>query len=398
MDGGTVRESMPLLIHTCNSAVPTADSERGHPTCLVRPQFHMMFRNLRRSRLPRMVLVSVVAFASFASADTRDRKSLADKHAPAGVMGDHLHDKGEWMVEYRYMNTYMDGNRIEKTDVSDADAIGPPGPPPGIVVDGIRTNAAATPTKMTREMHMANIMYGATDDVTLYTMVMLPSLTMDHIRGDAITPRGSEFTTHNSGFGDTAFGALFRLCSTCNHDWILNLGCSVPTGDIYRETAIPTGGASLQPLSYPMRLGSGTFNFRPGLTYRRYWDWFSWGAQIQTDLPIGRNYRGYSVSDEFRINSWTSVLLTDYWSVSWRGQHLWRTAYDGEDLDAPDLAISTNVEEFRGGYWYSLGLGTQVLWKGHYFNVEAVPTLYQNLDGIQLETDFAVIASWSKTW
>ena len=282
-----------------------------------RPRFHSMFhRFLRALCLSTAGLLLSLVAAPSTHADSWDRKKLADKHAPAGIMGDHLHEKGEWMVEYRYMSMYMDGNRIGKNDISDLDAIGAAGPPAGIVVDGIRTNAGATPTEMTMEMHMAHIMYGATDNVTLYTMLMLPSLTMDHLRGDANPPRGSEFTTHNSGFGDTAFGALLRLHSTCDQDLILNLGCTVPTGDIYRETSIPTSGASLQPLPYPMRLGSGTFNARPGITYRRFWDWYSWGAQFQTDLPIGHNYRGYSVSNEFRFNSWTSVLLTDNWSVS----------------------------------------------------------------------------------
>lgn len=314
-------------------------------------------------------------------------------------MGDHLHEKGEWMVEYRYMVMSMEDNRIGDATVSDQAALGPAGPPPGIVVEGVRTNAGATPTQMTMEMHMTHLMYGASDDVTLYTMLMLPSLTMDHIRGDG-NPAGRDtgFTTHNSGFGDTAFGALLRLYSTESYDLIFNLGCSVPTGDIFRESSAPTGGLVSQPLPFPMRLGSGTFNARPGATFKYFRDWYSGGVQLQTDLPIGRNYRGYSVGDELRLNSWTSVLLTDNWAVSLRGEHLWRTAYDGEDPDTPDLLISTNVEAFRGGYWYNLGIGTQVMAAGQYINVEFVPTLAQDLDGIQLETDYTFIASWSKAW
>ncbi len=36
----------------------------------------------------------------------------ADGHAPIGVMGDHMHHKGEWMLSYRYMHMDMEGNRI----------------------------------------------------------------------------------------------------------------------------------------------------------------------------------------------------------------------------------------------------------------------------------------------
>ncbi len=338
---------------------------------------------------------SLGCLASVSMADNFDRRALADKHAPAGIMGAHLHDKGEWMVEYKYMNMYMEDNQIGENKVSDATALGtatPVGPPgPGITVDGVTTNRGATPTQMTMEMHMAHIMYGASENVTLYTMAMLPSITMDHTRANY-----TDFTTHNSGFGDTAFGALLRVYSDECQDWIFNLGCSVPTGDIFRETSTPTGSPTAFP--YPMRLGSGTFNARPGLTYRRFHDWYSWGAQFQTDLPIGKNYRGYSVGDEFRFNSWTSVLLTDNLSVSLRGEHLWRTEYDGQDPAANGTLISTNVEQFRGGYWYNLGLGAQYLYHGHYLNAEFVPTISQDLNGIQLETDYAFIASWSKSF
>ncbi|MDM4016827.1 transporter [Roseiconus lacunae] len=348
--------------------------------------------------LRKLTFALAVASASVGVA-AEGRKSLADKHGPAGIMGDHLHEPGEWMVEYKFMLMSMEDNLIGKDKVSDAEAIGPPGMPAGINVDGVMTNAGAAPTNMTMEMHMLHVMYGYNEDVTLYSMLMLPSLTMDHIRGD-MNPagRGSSFTTHNSGFGDTSFGALLRMYSDECQDWIANLGCSVPTGDIYRESTIPTGGAASQALPYPMRLGSGTFNFKPGLTYKRFGEWWSLGYQFQTDLPIGRNYRGYSVGDEFRFNSWTSVLLTDNWAVSLRGEHLWRTAFDGEDPATANMVIATNVEDFRGGYWYNIGIGTQFMKAGHYFNFEFVPTVAQDLDGIQLETDYSVIASWSKAW
>ena len=246
------------------------------------------------------LVMCVVGISFTLAADHPGRKGMVDKHAPVGIMGDHLHSQGKWMAEYRYMNMYMEDNRIGTTTVSDATAVGP------TTIGGITTNAGATPTQMTMEMHMIHVMYGATDDVTLYTMLMLPSLTMDHLRGPG-NPlgAGSNFTTHNSGFGDTGFGALLRLYSDCSSDLIMNLGCSVPTGDIYRETSIPTGAPTALP--YPMRLGSGTFNARPGVTFKQYLTNWSWGTQFQTDIPVGRNYRGYSVSDEYRLNTWASV-------------------------------------------------------------------------------------------
>ncbi|MCH1495007.1 MAG: transporter, partial [Rubripirellula sp.] len=58
-------------------------------------------------------LLKIFALTLFTTVATAhdSYRGRADKHAPAGLMGDHLHKTGEWMVEYKYMNMYMDGNR-----------------------------------------------------------------------------------------------------------------------------------------------------------------------------------------------------------------------------------------------------------------------------------------------
>lgn len=320
-------------------------------------------------------------------------RSRADKHAPASLMGDHVHAPGDVMVEYKYMNMYMNGNRAGTTRLGDSEAI-----LWGATSNPV-TNRGASPTEMTMEMHMLHLMYGYDENVTLYTMIMMPSITMDHLRGP-MNPGGpgTPFTTHNSGFGDTTFGALVKLWSDDDDDVILNLAGSVPTGRLFRTTTIPTAGALVQPLPYPMRLGSGTFNARPGLTWKHYYDLGSFGTQLQTDLPIGRNYRDYAVSDEFRLNNWFSFLLLENLATTVRLENLWRTNFDGADPMTPDGVISTNVESFRGGYSLNLGLGTSVLLSGHLLNIEFVPTLHQELNGIQLETDWSMAASWSKSF
>ncbi|MDA8743555.1 transporter [Rubripirellula amarantea] len=340
----------------------------------------------------RLAALIVLALNVASQADDHMR-SRADKHAPAALMGDHIHDPGEWMVEYKYMNMYMDGNRAGSHRLSDAESVAF-----GASSDPV-TNRGASPTAMTHEMHMLHLMRGITEDITLYTMIMMPSITMDHIRGP-MNPAGpgTSFTTHNSGFGDLTIGALLRLYTDVDDDVIFNLGASLPTGDIFRTTSEPTGGAVEQPLPYPMRLGSGTFNARPGITWKHYYQFGSFGTQFQTNLPVGRNYRDYSIGDEFRLNAWYSHLITHNLSTSVRLENLWLTNYDGEDPQSTDALISTNVESFRGGYSLNLGLGIAALVSGHLLNVEFVPTLYQDLDGIQLETDWSIAASWSKSF
>ena len=53
----------------------------------------------------------------------------------------------------------------------------------------------------------------------------------------------------------------------------------------------------------------------------------------------------------------------------------------------------------RGGYWLNFGYG--VMWlagKGHLVNIEAVHPVYQDLNGIQLEQDWTIAASWSRAF
>ena len=94
------------------------------------------------------------------------------------------------MVEYKYMNMYMEDSRRGTTTLSDNAVLGP--------ADPAGRTFPVTPTKMNMEMHMVHLHYGLTDNVTIYMMAMLTANTMDHVNVG-----GARFTTHVSGFDDT---------------------------------------------------------------------------------------------------------------------------------------------------------------------------------------------------
>lgn len=325
------------------------------------------------------------------------RRELADKHAPAGLMGDHFHEVGEWMFEYKFMQMNMDGNRAGTQRLSDTQALafGQGLTPP--------TNVAATPTNMTMDMHMMHVMYGWTENINLYAMLMWSSFEMDHLRATPFPPNaalsGTPFTTQTDSFHDMTVGAVFRLYESDQDDLFFNLGFSLPTGDINNLTTVPTGGAVAQEFPYPMRHGSGTVNIRPSVTYKRFFHFGSFGTQFQTDLPLGKNWDDYSVSNEFRLNAWYSHLLSERFAMSFRVENLWKTNFDGADPDLNPALISTNRPDMRGGYWLNFGYGAMLLLgDGHLFNFEVVHPVYQDLDGIQLEQDWTLWASWSKAF
>jgi len=320
------------------------------------------------------------------------KHNRVDTHAPAHLFGDHAHKQGQWMVEYKYMNMYMDGNRTGTRSLTDQQALDfintvPPGVP------GVNAYMA-TPTSMTMEMHMMHIMYGYTDCITLYVMPMWQVNTMDHLRRNATT-----FRTTNDGFSDFSFGALWKVWENDTDELIFNIGFSAPTGDIDNLTSIPTGSPTEFP--YPMRLGSGTWDARPGVTFKRYWEYWSGGLQAQFDLPLGMNDQDYRMGNEYRLNAWVARILDcdKKLAVTFRTEALFRSNYVGADPNLNPAMISTADPDMRGGEFINFGYGAMYLFReGSRLNFEIAHKVYQRLRGVQLEQDWSLAASWSKSF
>ncbi|MDE2762781.1 MAG: hypothetical protein OXQ94_18130 [Gemmatimonadota bacterium] len=49
--------------------------------------------------------------------------SRPDGHAPIGVMGEHTHERGEWMLSHRFMRMSMAGNRDGTERLETADVL-----------------------------------------------------------------------------------------------------------------------------------------------------------------------------------------------------------------------------------------------------------------------------------
>lgn len=332
--------------------------------------------------------------------------ATANEHAPIGVMGDHLHGKGEFMLSYRYMNMNMEGNRSGTSSLTPTQIattipnrfFGTPGQPPTLRV---------VPTEMSMEMHMFGAMYAPTDDLTLMAMINYLEKDMDHITfaggaGAAILGR---FNTESEGWGDTKLSGLYRLYDDEIHHVHLNLGLSLPTGSI-DETAVvlaPTGATPRLRMPYSMQLGTGTFDLLPGVTYTGRHKQWEWGAQYAAEIRLeSENDEGYSWGDKHSLTTWGSYEWAPWISTSSR-----LTLTTQDDIDGIDPAIVAPVQtadpDNYGGETVELGLGvnlygTQGILKGHRFAVEANMPLYRDLNGPQLETDWTVTAGWQKAF
>jgi len=337
----------------------------------------------------------------FSISGGHDGPIRADGHAPIGVMGDHLHKKGEWMLSYRYMHMDMDGNRIGTRNVSPANIVTTVpnrfSPPPTLRV---------VPLWMTMDMYMFGAMYAPTNNTTLMAMVNYIDKEMRHITFDGpagATPLGF-FTTNSEGFGDTRITALHRLYGDSVHHVHLNLGLSLPTGPITESGAVlsPMNTRPTFRLPYAMQLGTGTFDLLPGLTYTGHMGDFSWGAQFRSEIRLGENDEGYAWGDLYGLTGWLAYEW-DYWiSTSVRLDGWTQDSISGID---PQISgpVQTANPDFYGGeqlfaYFGANMVGQTGIIRGHRFAFEVGVPLYRDLNGPQMETDWNVIVGWQKAF
>lgn len=320
----------------------------------------------------------------------------ADAHAPIGVMGDHMHVKGEWMISYRYMRMEMKNSRDGTSSISPEEIattvanpfFGQPMQPPTLRV---------VPTQMTMDMHMFGGMYAPTDWLTLMLMGSYIKKDMDHLTfaGPTGTTVRGGFTTRSSGFGDTKIASLIRLYENDIHHLHLNAGISLPTGSITEEDDVltPTGATPTLTLPYPMQLGSGTFDFLPGITYTGKSANTAWGAQYSAVIRLeDENHENYSLGDEHRLTAWGSHSWKPWISTSLRivGQTIDKIDGQNPDIVAP---VQTADPDNQGGERVDFLLGVNLIGQigalaGHRVALEVGAPVYQNLNGPQLETDW----------
>jgi len=334
----------------------------------------------------------------------------ADGHAPIGVMGDHMHKAGEFMLSYRFMHMDMAGNRIGTDEVSPEEIVttvpnrfaGQPGQPSTLRV---------VPTDMPMNMHMFGAMYAPTDWLTLMAMANYIDKSMDHItfQGMSGTTRRGTFTTESEGFGDTTVTALIRLLDEPRVDGKdhvhLSLGLSLPTGSITERDDIltPMNTRPTVRLPYSMQLGSGTFDLLPGITYTGRDGDLSWGAQYRATLRLeDENDEGYRHGHIHEATAWLAYQWEPWISTSLRVAGSSEGKIEGMDPNIMGPVQTADPDNY-GGERVDLFAGVNLVGqtgdlRGHRLAFEIGAPVYQDLNGPQMETDWTVTVGWQKAW
>lgn len=331
-------------------------------------------------------------------------------HAPAGVMYDHtLHNAGDFMVGYRYMYGNQAGASLHGDSVAkDLD----------IAKLGCKNHPCAnTPTYMTMHMHMIDLMYAPTDWLTLMLMPQFVDMSMNmrDVQGDQQDPHPHQHSGGHTtgGVGDTGVYAITKIFDRPGHHINLSLGISVPTGDVgvKLRDAHKLGDVFIH---YGMQLGSGTWDFKPALTYTGELDHWSWGVQLSgTKRLESKNTSGFAFGDMFQATAWGGYKLTHWLSASVRGvyslQGTVKNEFNGAHLGDGGVSFDGTprswggTEDFTGNYggrFWDVGFGLNAAvpsgdLQGNRLSFEWLQPVHDDVNGYQVERDAALSATWS---
>ncbi len=333
--------------------------------------------------------------------------------SPAGVMFDHtLPEAGDFMVGYRFMRNEQAGDMLRgshSVSLATANLNGCAG-----------QECAVTPKFMSMNMHMLDLMYAPTDWLTLMLMPQWLDMDMTMAANPNVTITAghgghSGHGHQTGGIGDFGAYALFKVLDHTNHHLTVSLGGTAPTGDVdivQRKTGI-TPIYSL-PIHYGMQLGSGTWDFKPALTYTGNYDQFLWGAQANATIRLeDSNESGFAFGDIVQGMAWGGFKWTDWLATTVRcvytAQGAIRGSYpvptESPNIFPPAPFLPQHIGPFDfpanyGGSYADLGLGINVnipngSFAGNTLKFEWLQPVYTNFNGYQPDRNYALNFTWS---
>lgn len=313
---------------------------------------------------------------------------------PAGVMFGHMVDKADdIMVGYRYMYSNQSGDMWNGPDsVTDQTLLA------GRGCGG--AGCAAKPTNMTMNMHMFDFMYAPTDWLNLMVMPQVVDMSMDMVLLPGASTEDHVGQHTSNGMGDTVLMALTKVYEDHTHHAHIGLGLSAPTGDVNATIdGQHTSASVLQ--DYGMQRGSGTWDFKPSVTYTGYSDKLSWGAQLSGVVRLeGRNSAGYALGDLFQSTAWGGYSLLDWLSASVRGVYTLQGALRGSYNSTASTSAPVDYTANYGGNFWDVGFGLNLSapgseFAGHNLSVEWLQPVADNFNGYQLERTGSLSATWT---
>ena len=309
--------------------------------------------------------------------------------APAGIMNDHLHAKGEWMVSYRFMRMDMQSNINGSQSVSDGD---------------VYNSYLMSPNKMSMDMNMIMIMYGLSNRVTLMlmptynvsTMSMnmygAAQMQMPGMEPNVVMPNSQSI----SGFSDTKLYGLFIIAQNSHYNLVASAGLSLPTGSI-NEKAFTSVYSNLR-ADYNMQTGTGTVDFLPGISLLAHEHDFDWGIQAMGTYRPFYNANGYHFGNEGTAELWVAKKWNSFMSNSIRMEATADAQMSGNDKNLYAImeppADASNYGGFRSYIYPGINFYPGTLLSTTFkIRIEYGLPVYEYANGIQMAGKSNILAN-----
>ncbi len=320
---------------------------------------------------------------------------------PAGVYGAGMVCEGQNMLMYTPMYMSMQGNYIGTSKASASTILAMPNQMFSATGQGPKY-LRMLPENMDGQMHMLHYMYGVSDAINIMVMgsYIQKNMTMTTYASPSQLVGTRTYTT--DGIGDVSVVGLFRLYQDRVNHVHINLGLGVPTGSTTEQMnmlapSYPMISYMTMRAAYGMQIGTGTYNFLPGLSYTANLDKWSWGAAYRGFFPLNDD-QGYHWGDSNEVTGWLGYTVIPGVTATGRIAGSIQDKIQGRDLQIFGGMEGANPA-YYGGERVDLFGGIEIAGKefglGHTrFAIEAGAPVYQNLNGPQLGRDWQLNAAF----
>ena len=364
---------------------------------------------MNKACITRLILLFVFFAVARADGYAQER---AIGHAPIGVMGDHYHGKGEWMVSARYMRMLMSGNRTGTTDLTDQDILALSNP---YQMGNMSTKLSVVPQDMAMDMTMLGVMYAPSDVVTLMGMGMFTqksmnlntyqcALSMSCMSGISSMRRNQlgSFSTSTGDFSDISVSSLIRVYEGNVNRVHAQVGIaqSVGASDSIGEVLTPMNMRMKMTLPYGMQIGDGATSTISALTHVAALDSRVYGWQLRSQNAVRAST--WNFGSVLSLTGWIQQELARRTSISFRFTHQRRDVIQGRNT-AISAPVQTANPANYGGHVSEVGIGlNQVLsiFPGAHSDRIGIELLYpvqQNLNGPQMKSGLTFQVGYQKS-
>ena len=351
-------------------------------------------------------------------------------HGPIGVMADHFHKKGEWMVSLRFANMEMKKNILNGNSISTEDILKQPNPfskipmmmensesmlamneasskmsgHPHSTSMKMPMNLSVIPKKMTMRMIMLGAMYAPSDKITLMGMAMFndKEMILDTHQGMMRREYLDSFETSSSDLSKISLSALINLHDVESSRWHAIFGLEKSLGENSEKGLVltPMNMKTFITLPYGMQSSDKALRLISGITNVRLIGDFILGNQLLVKKVIDE--KDWNFGDEFEYNIWFQGSFNDRASYSFRLNYKDQDSIDGSNKTIMAPVQTANPLNY-GGEVLNFGIGMNAIFDifgGRHkdrFAFEIIKPIDQNKNGLQMKNDISIHIGFQKS-